>query len=112
MSCSGEREREICEVGGVIATLASRRRIGKHMPGVVRQGPDPAAIAVCRDWLEESHTERVILHGSRGCGGWDEQSDLNLIVVMTPPQTATSRAERWEGPGSATTGTPWLNSTT
>ena len=78
MCCSGEREREICEVRGVIATPVSRRRIGKYMPGVVRQGPNLAAIAVCRDWLEESHAACVVLHGSRG---WDEQSDLNLIVV-------------------------------
>ena len=61
--------------------LVSRRRTGKHMPGVVRQVPAPAAIAVCRDALEERHAERVVLHGSRGWGGWDEQSDLNPIVV-------------------------------
>ena len=48
------------------------------MPGVVHHGPDPAAIAVCRDVLEESHAACVVLNGSRG---WDEQSDLNLIVI-------------------------------
>ena len=52
------------------------------MPGVVRQGPNLAAIAVCRDCAGGvARRVRVILHGSRGCGGWDEQSDLNLIVV-------------------------------
>ena len=48
------------------------------MPGVVHHGPYPAAIAVCRDVLEESHAACVVLNGSRG---WDEQSDLNLIVI-------------------------------
>ena len=78
MCCSGDRGQEICEVRGAIATLESRRRIGKYMPGVVHHGPDPAASAVCRDVLEESHAACVVLNGSRG---WDEQSDLNLIVI-------------------------------
>ena len=48
---------------------------------VVHQGPDPAAMAVCREVLAESGTECAILHGSRGWGGWAEQSDLNVILV-------------------------------
>ena len=47
----------------------------------MHQGPDPAAVAVCREVLAESGGECVILHGSRGWGGRDEQSDLNVIVI-------------------------------
>ena len=61
--------------------LVSRHRIGKYLPEVVHQGPDAAAVAVCREVLAESGAECVILHGSRGWGGWDEQSDLNVIVI-------------------------------
>ena len=61
--------------------LVSRHRIGKYLPEVVHQGPDPAAVAVCREVLAESGAECVILHGSRGWGGWDEQSDFNVIVI-------------------------------
>ena len=74
--------------------LVSRHRIGEYMPGVVHQGSDPAAIAVCREVVEESQAQCVILHGSRGWGGWDEQSDLNLIVIH---DAATDGA----GPGAA-----------
>ena len=74
--------------------LVSRHRIGEYMPGVVHQGSDPAAIAVCREIVEESQAQCVILHGSRGWGGWDEQSDLNLIVIH---DAATDGA----GPGAA-----------
>ena len=61
--------------------LVSRHRIGEYLPEVVHQGADPAAVAVCREVLAESGAECVILHGSRGWGGWDEQSDLNVIVI-------------------------------
>ena len=61
--------------------LVSRHRIGEYLPEVVHQGPDPAAVAVCREVLAESGAECVIQHGSRGWGGWDEQSDLNVIVI-------------------------------
>ena len=41
-----------------------RRRIGDHMPQVVHP-----------------HTESVVLFGSRATGGWDEQSDLDMIII-------------------------------
>jgi predicted nucleotidyltransferase len=63
------------------AMLMSRHRIGEHMPRVVHQGPDPSALAVCREVLDETGAECVILHGSRGWGGWDEQSNLDLVVI-------------------------------
>ena len=58
--------------------LVSRHRIGRYLPEVVHPDTDPVAVAVCRDVLEETGAECVILHGSRG---WDEQSDINVIVV-------------------------------
>ena len=41
-----------------------RHRIGDHMPQVVHP-----------------HTESVVLFGSRATGGWDEQSDLDMIII-------------------------------
>ena len=81
--------------------LVSRHRIGEYLPEVVHQGPDPAAVAVCREVLAESGAECVILHGSRGWGGWDEQSDLNLIVVQ---RVAADRAGRHGPPGNVGAG--------
>ena len=77
--------------------LVSRHRIGEYLPEVVHQGPDPAAVAVCREVLAESGAECVILHSSRGWGGWDEQSDLNVIVVQ---RAAADRAGRHSPPGT------------
>ena len=58
-----------------------RHRIGDQMPAVIHPRPDPAAIALCRDLVAATGAECVILFGSRATGGWDEQSDLDLIVV-------------------------------
>ena len=58
-----------------------RHRIGDQMPVVSHAGPDPAAIALCRDLVSEVDVECAILFGSRARGGWDEQSDLDLIVI-------------------------------
>ena len=77
--------------------LVSRHRIGKYLPEVVHQGADPAAVAVCREVLAESGAECVILHGSRGWGGWDEQSDLNVILVQ---RAAADLAGRHSPPGT------------
>ena len=33
--------------------LVSRHRIGEYLPEVVHQGPDPAAVAVCRELLAD-----------------------------------------------------------
>ena len=74
--------------------LVSRHRIGEYMPEVVHQDPDPAAIAVYREVMDESEAECVILHGSRGWGGWDDQSDLDLIVIR-------EAAPGGAGPGAA-----------
>ena len=58
-----------------------RHRIGDQLPAVIHPGPDPAAINLCRDLAVETGAEAVILFGSRAAGGWDEQSDLDMIVV-------------------------------
>ena len=58
-----------------------RHRIGDQMPVVSHPGPDPAAIALCRDLVAEAAVDCAILFGSRARGGWDEQSDLDIIVI-------------------------------
>ena len=80
-ACNGQREGRCGSGHGICRKerrdAGERHRIGKYLPAVAHQGPDPTAVAVCREVLVES----VILHGSRGWGGWDEQSDLNVIVI-------------------------------
>ncbi len=58
-----------------------RHRIGDKLPAVVHPGPDPAAINLCRDLVAQTDVEAVVLFGSRASGGWDEQSDLDRIIV-------------------------------
>ena len=58
-----------------------RHRIGAEMPAVVHPGPDPAAINLCRDLAAETDEAAVVLFGSRATGSWDEQSDLDVIIV-------------------------------
>ena len=58
-----------------------RHRIGDQMPAVRHPGPDPSAIALCRDLVAEAAVGCAILFRSRAQGGWDEQSDLDIIVV-------------------------------
>ncbi len=59
-----------------------RHRIGEELPAVIHPNPDPAAIDLCRQLVAETDVEAVILFGSRFTGGWDEQSDLDIIVVL------------------------------
>ena len=58
-----------------------RHRIGDQMPAVIHPDPDLVAITFCRDLVTETDAECVILFGSRALGGWDEQSDLDVIVI-------------------------------
>ena len=58
-----------------------RHRIGDRRPRVVHPSPDPAAIALCRDLVAGSDARCAVLFGSRARGGWDEQSDLDLIII-------------------------------
>ena len=58
-----------------------RHRIGDQMPALSYAGPDPAAIALCRDLVAEGPVDCAILFESRALGGWDDQSDLDIIVI-------------------------------
>ena len=58
-----------------------RHRIGDQLPFVVHPDPDAAAVSLCQDLVAQTDVEGVILFGSRATGGWDEQSDLDLIIV-------------------------------
>ena len=68
-----------------------RHRIGDQMPAVVSPGPDPAAINLCRDLAANTDVEAVVLFGSRATGGWDEQSDLDMIIVHPAADDADDR---------------------
>ena len=61
-----------------------RHRIGDQMPAVTHPGPDTSAIALCRDLVAEPPVHCAILFGSRALGGWDDQSDLDIIVIHQP----------------------------
>ncbi len=58
-----------------------RHRIGDQMPAVTHPGPDSSAIALCRDLVAEPPVHCAILFGSRALGGWDSQSDLDIVVI-------------------------------
>ena len=68
-----------------------RHRIGDQLPAVIHPGPDPAAINLCQDLAAETDAAAVILFGSRATGGWDEQSDLDLIIVHPAADDADDR---------------------
>ena len=68
-----------------------RHRIGKEMPSVIHPDPDPAAINLCQDLAVQTDVEAVVLFGSRATGGWDERSDLDVIIVH--PSAAGREAE-------------------
>ena len=84
-----------------------RHRIGKEMPAVIHPDPDPAAINLCRDLAAETDAQAVVLFGSRATGGWDEQSDLDMIIVHPAAATRMTAGRSWDKPGpssgSATT---------
>ena len=48
---------------------------------MIHPDPDPAAIDLCRELADETDAEAVILFGSSGNSGWDEQSDLDMIII-------------------------------
>ena len=62
-----------------------RHRTGNEMPQMVHPDPDPNALALCWDLTAHPDTESVILFGSRATGGWDEQSDLDMIIIHPAP---------------------------
>ena len=58
-----------------------RHRIGDQLPAVVHPDPDPAGFDLCRDLAANADAQAVVLFGSRAAGGWDDQSDLDLIII-------------------------------
>ena len=68
-----------------------RHRIGDQMPAVVHPDPDPAAFDLCRDLATETDAQAVVLFGSRAAGGWDEQSDLDMIIVRPAADSEEGR---------------------
>ena len=68
-----------------------RHRIGDQMPAVVHPGPDPAAFDLCRDLAANTDAQAVVLFGSRAAGGWDEQSDLDMIIVRPAADSEDGR---------------------
>ena len=58
-----------------------RHRIGDQLPAVIHPDPDPAAFDLCRDLAAHTDAQAVVLFGSRAIGGWDDQSDLDMIIV-------------------------------
>ena len=59
-----------------------RHRAGKAMPKVVHPEPDERATPLCEELVKVPAVQAVILGGSRYRGGWDEQSDLDIIVIL------------------------------
>ena len=59
-----------------------RHRAGKAMPKVVHTEPDERATPLCEELVKLPAVQAVILGGSRYRGGWDKQSDLDIIVVL------------------------------
>ena len=55
------------------------------MPEAVHPDPDPRAVALCQRLAGHAAIQAVILGGSRLTGGWDEQSDLDLVAVLAEP---------------------------
>ena len=70
-----------------------RHRIGDQLPAVVHPGPDPAATDLCRDLVAHTNVEAVVLFGSRAIGGWDEQSDLDMIGVHSAADDSDDRSK-------------------
>ena len=68
-----------------------RHRIGDQLPAVIHPDPDPAAIDLCRDLAAQTDVDAVVLFGSRGTGGWDEQSDLDMIIIHDASDSADGR---------------------
>lgn len=62
--------------------FVKRHRAGEAMPKVVHLDPDPRAIKVCEELVREPAIQAVILGGSRYTGRWDEQSDLDMMIIL------------------------------
>ena len=68
------------------------------MPEVVHRYPDARAMPLCQDLVKSSAVQAAILGGSRYTGGWDEQSDLDIIVIL---EEADDQEETRKAAGAA-----------
>ena len=59
-----------------------RHRAGEQLPRVVHLEPDERATPLCEELVRHPFVQAAILSGSRYHGGWDEQSDLDIIVIL------------------------------
>ena len=73
-----------------------RHRAGEQLPRVVHPEPDERATPLCEDLVKEPTVQAAILGGSRYHGGWDEKSDLDIIVILEDSDDGeeTERAAR------------------
>ena len=62
--------------------FVKRHRPGAEMPKVVHPEPDERATAICEELVKHPAVQAAILGGSRYRGGWDEQSDVDIIVIV------------------------------
>ena len=62
-----------------------RHRAGEEMPKLIHPEPDERAAPLCEELVKHPAVQAAILGGSRYTGGWDEQSDLDIIVILEKP---------------------------
>ena len=75
-----------------------RHRAGDQMPKVFHTEPDPRAVVLAEELAKNPAVQAVILGGSRHTGGWDEQSDLDLVVIL---EDSGDEGEATQTPGVA-----------
>ena len=63
-----------------------RHRAGREMPKIVHLDPDPRAFALAEELVQEPAIQCVILNGSRYRGRWDDQSDLDTLIILEKGQ--------------------------
>ena len=59
-----------------------RHRAGNQLPKLIHPEPDERATLICEELVKNPAVQAAILGGSRYRGGWDEQSDLDIIVIL------------------------------
>ena len=52
------------------------------MPKLIHAEPDERATPLCEELVKHPAVQAAILTGSRYTGGWDEQSDLDIVVIL------------------------------
>ena len=75
-----------------------RHRAGEEMPRLIHPQPDERAAPLCQVLVKHPAVQAAILGGSRYTGGWDEQSDLDIIVIL---EEADDEEETWKAASAA-----------